>query len=154
MLLLSAGSLANESHLFPVFRKHFQNTRLNDLPSQIPSLSASLNASKWKPIGNDQYQIDAGQKKFGMTQCAECGMNYSVHEPEDELLHLRFHNSINILTFKVVSLNLSSNAEAEAQVLFNRDGWTSAWCARCPSGESVAESSTCARPIRRQKRTA
>lgn len=60
-----------------------------------------LVAGKWKPIGNGQYQIDAGQKEFGMKQCAQCGMTYSVHEPEDELLHLNYHNSVDIFTFKV-----------------------------------------------------
>lgn len=89
----------DDGSLFPVFRKTNQNTQ--PLQNTLPTLLSNVNANKWKPIGNDQYQIDAGQKKFGMTQCAECGMNYSVHEPEDELLHLQFHNSINILTFKV-----------------------------------------------------
>lgn len=27
-------------------------------------------------------------------------MQYSVHEPEDELLHMKYHNSVHILTFK------------------------------------------------------
>lgn len=85
--------------MFPVFRK--SNQSIQTPRNTLPNFSSNLNANKWKPIGNDQYQIDAGQKKFGMTQCAECGMNYSIHEPEDELLHSRFHNSINTLTFKV-----------------------------------------------------
>lgn len=60
-----------------------------------------MNSSKWKPIGDNQYQIDAGQKEFGLKQCGQCGMSYSVHEPEDEILHMKFHNSIEILSFKV-----------------------------------------------------
>lgn len=52
------------------------------------------------PIGDQQYQIDAGQKAFGLKQCPTCDMQYSVHEPEDELLHLKYHNSVNILSFK------------------------------------------------------
>lgn len=35
-----------------------------------------------------------------MRQCPQCDMQYSTHEPEDELLHLRYHNSVHILTFK------------------------------------------------------
>lgn len=108
----------DDAHLFPLFRKNNQSDQPNqNTPSLLASLTSAANANKWKPIGNDQYQIDAGQKKFGMSQCAECGMNYSVHEPEDELLHLRFHNSINILSFKV-SVSLVSHFQCRK--IFNQ----------------------------------
>lgn len=54
---------------------------------------------EWRPIGNQQYQLDLGQKEFGLRTCPQCEMQYSVHEPEDELMHLKYHNCVNILTF-------------------------------------------------------
>lgn len=44
--------------------------------------------------------MDIGQKEFGLRTCAQCDMQYSVHEPEDELLHQKYHNCVNILSFK------------------------------------------------------
>lgn len=35
-----------------------------------------------------------------MRTCPQCEMQYSVHEPEDELLHREYHNRVKILTFK------------------------------------------------------
>lgn len=40
------------------------------------------------------------QKAFGLRTCPQCEMQYSVHEPKDELLHLKYHNCVNILAFK------------------------------------------------------
>ncbi|XP_067613806.1 N-acetyltransferase eco [Eurosta solidaginis] len=72
--------------------------------------------NRWKPLqqqskrniprtwimgrGSNQYQIDAGQKNFGARQCKQCGLVYSVHEPEEEVLHRDFHASLNLLRFK------------------------------------------------------
>ncbi|KAI8041589.1 hypothetical protein M5D96_005854, partial [Drosophila gunungcola] len=50
--------------------------------------------------GSNQYQIDAGQKAFGARQCQQCGLVYTVHEPEEEQLHREYHNSIHVLRFK------------------------------------------------------
>lgn len=88
--------------MFPIFRSNFKEPQQKqDLSSHLSSVSSSMNSSKWKPIGDNQYQIDAGQKEFGLKQCGQCGMSYSVHEPEDEILHMKFHNYIEILSFKV-----------------------------------------------------
>lgn len=51
-------------------------------------------------FGLNQYQIDAGQKEFGAHQCKQCGLVYTVHEPEEEKLHRDFHASLHILRFK------------------------------------------------------
>lgn len=95
----------SSSKLFPIFRKNFHvSSPIRDLYTHL-ALSATTTTSvenKWKPIGNEQYQIDAGQKEFGMRQCAQCEMTYSVHEPEDELLHLKYHNSFDVFAFKVI----------------------------------------------------
>ncbi|XP_058118427.1 N-acetyltransferase eco [Anopheles ziemanni] len=49
--------------------------------------------------GVDQYQLDAGQRAYGAVQCTECGLTYSRHEPEEELIHDNFHRSHAKLTF-------------------------------------------------------
>lgn len=67
----------------------------------MPSFTALNKTTKdWTPIGNQQYQLDVGQKEFGLRTCPQCEMQYSVHEPEDELLHLKYHNCVNVLSFK------------------------------------------------------
>lgn len=82
--------------LFPIFSKNFQAKDGNG-----PTFTALSKTSRdWQPIGDQQYQIDAGQKEFGLRTCPQCEMQYSVHEPEDELLHQKYHNCVNVLTFK------------------------------------------------------
>lgn len=49
----------------------------------------------------NQYQIDAGQKKFGATTCTECGVVYQLGDPEDENAHLNYHNNVKSLKFNV-----------------------------------------------------
>lgn len=49
----------------------------------------------------DQYQLDAGQKLFGATQCPECNVVYQLGNAEDENAHLNYHNSIQTLKFQV-----------------------------------------------------
>lgn len=50
---------------------------------------------------DNQYQLDAGQKRFGATQCPECNVVYQLGDPEDENAHLNYHNSIRTLKFQV-----------------------------------------------------
>lgn len=49
----------------------------------------------------NQYQLDAGQKCFGATQCPECNVVYQLGNPEDENAHLNYHNSVRTLKFQV-----------------------------------------------------
>ncbi|XP_035786414.1 N-acetyltransferase eco-like [Anopheles albimanus] len=49
--------------------------------------------------GQDQYQIDAGQRAYGAVRCTDCGLVYSRHEPEEELIHDNFHRSQAKLVF-------------------------------------------------------
>ena len=37
---------------------------------------------------------DAGQKKFGATQCSVCGMVYCHADPVDEAAHAKFHKHL------------------------------------------------------------
>lgn len=55
----------------------------------------------WKPLSADQTLIDAGQKKFGLTQCPDCKCVYSLGEPEDEIMHFQHHNSVSVLRYNV-----------------------------------------------------
>lgn len=61
-------------------------------------LSAKGNGDK------NQYQLDAGQKNFGATQCTECGIVYQVGDPEDENAHLNYHNNRKTLKFPVCNI--------------------------------------------------
>lgn len=84
------------SKLFPIFNKNF-----SAIDPKVPAFNAlNKTTKKWVPIGDQQYQLDVGQKAFGLRTCPQCEMQYSVHEPEDELLHLKYHNCVNILAFK------------------------------------------------------
>lgn len=113
---------ASTAKLYPIFRKHatsssssnsnltksgttttntfdkgYQN--INSTKSEIRKWKHSLTADN--STNAAQLQIDAGQKKFGSITCNKCGMLYTLHEPEEEILHLKYHNSLNILQFKV-----------------------------------------------------
>lgn len=91
---------SSTAKVFPIFQKNFGATqsKSNDANTSFSALNKSTN--QWRPIGNQQLQIDAGQKSFGVRQCTQCNMEYSVHEPEDELLHLKYHNCVDALAFK------------------------------------------------------
>jgi len=52
-------------------------------------------------IDDTQYQIYAGQKKFGGFLCKECGLYYSRGEPEDEAEHEKYHKAKDIFKYKV-----------------------------------------------------
>ncbi|RVE45103.1 hypothetical protein evm_010212 [Chilo suppressalis] len=79
--------------LFPIFS--------NPNTGSTPTSKGSSDKAK-KPLlknGSDQYVIDAGQKRFGATQCTECGAIYQVGDPQDEHDHLVHHNATDVLKF-------------------------------------------------------
>lgn len=85
---------------FPIFYANRQQSTKRKLVSLAQLEKRSSPSRKvWKRIGDAQLQIDAGQRRFGATYCAECDLLYSVHEPEDELMHERFHSALAVLTF-------------------------------------------------------
>lgn len=98
---LSANDTAmpSTSKVFPIFEKNFGAAEAKRA-AQSPSTATKRAAREWRPIGDHQFQIDAGQRNFGMRKCTQCNMQYSAHEPEDEMLHLRFHNCVEALSFK------------------------------------------------------
>ncbi|KDR22265.1 N-acetyltransferase ESCO1 [Zootermopsis nevadensis] len=79
----------NGNKYYPVFYKTSAN-KLADL-TNVKSLRG--NKQSWRSIGDYQYIIDAGQKKFGATQCKECGIVYQIGDPDDEVFHQKYHNN-------------------------------------------------------------
>ncbi|XP_049879866.1 N-acetyltransferase ESCO2 [Pectinophora gossypiella] len=95
----TAGDGSIKPHkLFPIFSKPNPGT------PTTPTAKGTSDKGK-KPLlrtGKDQYVIDAGQKKFGATQCAECGVIYQIGDPQDEHDHLVHHNATDVLKFNGV----------------------------------------------------
>lgn len=85
-----------QQKLFPVFYPGGCQPLPQPSSTRRKQLQRSWNAG----YGSNQYQIDAGQKAFGAHQCKQCGLVYTVHEPEEEKLHRDFHASLHILRFK------------------------------------------------------
>lgn len=54
----------------------------------------------------NQYLLDAGQKKFGATQCSECGIIYQIGDAVDENDHMTYHSALDILKFPVMHFKL------------------------------------------------
>uniref|UniRef100_A0A1Q3EYE8 Protein involved in establishing cohesion between sister chromatids during dna replication n=1 Tax=Culex tarsalis TaxID=7177 RepID=A0A1Q3EYE8_CULTA len=103
-LAITNGTDVSEK-LFPIFHKDHHRTVAQAEASQQQIFGGLFDRKRqrrlrtWRPIGHDQYQIDAGQKEYGAQQCAECGLVYTVHEPEEELIHENYHNSLHVLKF-------------------------------------------------------
>ncbi|XP_039253832.2 N-acetyltransferase ESCO2-like [Styela clava] len=100
------------SKFFPIFNKHSvkENKQTENCdqtdneksqlisPITPENLSSTLagnhkaknNVKKSSPPSK-QMIIDAGQKRFGATQCSMCGMVYSANHPDDEQDHINYH---------------------------------------------------------------
>lgn len=84
--------------------------------------------------GDGQLLIDAGQKRFGSITCKQCGMVYAVAEPQEEILHLKYHNSVHVLQFKVsvcvcgYCTKIGGQICCNENVLFPQKGWSSEHC--------------------------
>ncbi|PZC74537.1 hypothetical protein B5X24_HaOG207704 [Helicoverpa armigera] len=84
---------AEKPKLFPIFEKPNPGIAV---PGTSKDKSSKRSLIK---TGDDQYVIDAGQKKFGATQCSECGTIYQIGDPQDEHDHLVHHNATDVLKF-------------------------------------------------------
>ncbi|XP_063218363.1 N-acetyltransferase eco isoform X2 [Bacillus rossius redtenbacheri] len=85
---------------FPVFYKSPERVKNVLLDATNKKTTQPGRRAPWRYGGGDgQYQIDAGQKRLGATQCSECGLVYSQGDMEDELAHLNYHNSKQALRF-------------------------------------------------------
>lgn len=93
----SVSEAGSQPKLFPIFTQRLQPVVRQSTRRRPETFTRRLmNAAG----GSNQYQIDAGQKAFGARQCQQCGLVYTVHEPEEEQLHRDYHNSIHVLRFK------------------------------------------------------
>ncbi|XP_059055929.1 N-acetyltransferase eco [Achroia grisella] len=79
--------------LFPIFSNPNSGTSNTNSKASDKSKKCILKD------GSKQYVIDAGQKRFGATQCTECGVIYQVGDPQDEHDHLVHHNATDVLRF-------------------------------------------------------
>lgn len=96
---IDASVIVNEysqTNLFPIF--------INETPPPNHIICSSEKKSsvqkRKRIIDNTQYQIYAGQKKFGGFLCKECGLYYSRGEPEDEAEHDKYHKAKEIFKYK------------------------------------------------------
>ncbi|KAK0098772.1 hypothetical protein PV326_003433 [Microctonus aethiopoides] len=95
-------SKGNDTKYFPLFAKGYTSNvpeNLEEKKSRGVKRPASWQLSTKTNGGGDQYQLDAGQKVFGIVQCNECNVVYQVGEPEDENAHLVHHNSFRTLKY-------------------------------------------------------
>ncbi|XP_076299665.1 establishment of cohesion [Lasioglossum baleicum] len=92
-----------EPKYYPLFNKGYLSSKVcEDVGKK--STGNTKDTINWqlsmKQNGSDnQYQIDAGQKHFGASQCTECGVVYQIGDPEDENAHLNYHNNKKCLKF-------------------------------------------------------
>ncbi|EDV96141.1 N-acetyltransferase eco [Drosophila grimshawi] len=82
--------------LFPIFTQRLQPLQQKATRRKLDARARLMAVAS----GANQFQIDAGQKAFGARQCQQCGLVYTVHEPEEEQLHREYHDSVNVLRFK------------------------------------------------------
>ncbi|KYM99995.1 PREDICTED: N-acetyltransferase ESCO1 [Cyphomyrmex costatus] len=95
-----------EKRYFPLFTKGYSvPDNIFEETKNVDTTKATKKNMQWQLSAKgggakNQYQLDAGQKRFGAIQCLECGIVYQVGDPEDENAHLNYHNSIRILKFQ------------------------------------------------------
>lgn len=86
---------SEDGKFYSIFSRRRRSTRLTTTYcSPHSSKSASpKDASKLQKFQSDdkQLMLDAGQEKFGATQCEVCGMVYTPTDPTDDATHQRFH---------------------------------------------------------------
>lgn len=83
-----------KSPLFPLFypqKRSAEKAFEKDIPTKKKKIKLSA----------DQMLLDAGQKKFGLHECAECNYVYNAGDPNDENLHEKHHYATDILRFNV-----------------------------------------------------
>ncbi|XP_020707182.2 N-acetyltransferase eco isoform X2 [Athalia rosae] len=105
-----AQSVANnanqnkETRFYPLFSKDFAGSgAIRDSPKKINhgrkrTMGWQL-AAKTAYKDDKQYQLDVGQKRFGATQCPQCGVVYQLGDPDDESSHRNYHDNWKILKF-------------------------------------------------------
>ncbi|CAH1988645.1 unnamed protein product [Acanthoscelides obtectus] len=85
-----------DEKLYPVF--HQQKATSTDNTKNLKAMNNTVK-KKFKKIAADQMLLDAGQKRFGVTQCLECQFMYHLGDPSDEMIHTNYHQAIHIFRF-------------------------------------------------------
>lgn len=85
-----------KQNLFPIFQMNTANK-----PKKEEKVTKNNQIKKWKSLPANQMLLDAGQKRFGPTQCPECEIIYHMGDPSEEIMHLNYHNAGNVLRFNV-----------------------------------------------------
>ncbi|KYN40575.1 N-acetyltransferase ESCO1 [Trachymyrmex septentrionalis] len=94
-----------EKRYFPLFTKGYSvPDNIFEYVCNAKTTKATKRNMQWQISAKgggaeDQYQLDAGQKRFGATQCPECNVVYQMGDAEDENAHLNYHNSVRTLKF-------------------------------------------------------
>ncbi|CAD1476447.1 unnamed protein product, partial [Heterotrigona itama] len=100
---LDNNEITSEEKYYPLFEKGYSANKIFNAINKrsMPNMKETTNWQlSMKLNGSDnQYQLDAGQKNFGATQCTECGIVYQIGDPEDENAHLNYHNNKKSLKF-------------------------------------------------------
>ncbi|XP_060524704.1 N-acetyltransferase ESCO2 [Cylas formicarius] len=87
-----------QKKLYPIFYEkpnHNSSISMNNKKIKINEKPAR----KFKELPESQMLLDAGQKRFGYTLCSECNLVYHMGDPGEEIEHLNYHNSSQILRF-------------------------------------------------------
>nr|CAD7265992.1 unnamed protein product [Timema shepardi] len=87
----------------------------------------------------EKYQIDAGQKKFGATQCSDCGIVYQQGDPDDEMSHLNFHNSSKSLKFAGWKQERVVGEYGNGRVVLITPNDSKVWCKKAADVVEVAD---------------
>lgn len=97
---MSTSPAPNHKKLFPIFYpdiKHIESSSKSEIVKNP--------AKRFRPIAKDQMLLDVGQKRWGVTQCNECKFVYHMGDPNDEIIHLNYHNAEHIFRFNVSFLD-------------------------------------------------
>lgn len=99
--LFSIENIATSTPLAPALKTKKTVTIKSTTKKKTPPKGsyAAKTKKKWRvAFDENQTQIDAGQKRFGTTECNDCGLLYQQHEPEDEYRHQLHHDTLVDLT--------------------------------------------------------
>lgn len=93
---MSPTPVTTKRKLYPVF---YPDNKRHASP---PKAEITKNpAKRFRPIAKDQMLLDAGQKRWGVTQCNECKFVYHIGDPSDEVIHQNYHNAEHIFRYNV-----------------------------------------------------
>lgn len=91
-------TVQNQTQLFPVFNNNAKNEKRKS-SSQSKKSETIPRSKRYRALSPTQMLLDAGQKRFGVTQCGECQFVYHMGDPGEELMHNNHHSAGNVLRF-------------------------------------------------------